>query len=157
MTDQILVTRLLLALIVVVYGLLAMLRGRDTGFVPPRARHWIALVGLVPFVAWVVAPGALKGGEVEVALEVRRLALVVGAAGIGLRYAAVRNTDRSERACRRLATIASVAVLAAIALGSANWLVTAAAAVSIAALCGLNSSEASARGDQQPPRDQPER
>lgn len=139
--------RLLIGLVVLVYGYLIALGSR-----PGRQLLVIALIGVAPLFLWIAGPGLLEAGEMPVPVEIRRLGLLSGATAVALRYAAVRARERSQRQRGVLAAAAGVLVLAAIGVTTANWLVTVAAAVSLAATARINLSGASSGEDPSPPR-----
>lgn len=139
--------RLLLALVVLVYGYLVAMGS------PGRRRLVLAAVGIVPFFVWIVAPGALSMGEMGVALGVRRIALLASAAAVALRYASVRSRERSHAARRAMSVVASALLLASLAVGSSNWLVAAAAVVTAFAAAPVSPSGASSHEGRPPRRD----
>ncbi len=138
MIDPATAVRLLIGLVVVVYGYLIAL-----GSIPGGRRLAVAVVGLVPLVLWIAAPSLLGAGDVALPTEIRRLALLPGAMAVALRYAAVRAQDRHEKQRAILASAAGVLLLAAIGFATANWLVTVSAAVSLAATARISFSEGS--------------
>jgi len=138
--------RLLLALVVLVYGYLVAMSA------PRRTRRLVlAVVGVVPFFVWIVAPGALSIGEVGIPLGVRRVSLLAAGAAVALRYASLRARDRSDAARSALAAVGSGLLLASLAVGSSNWLVAAAGVVSAFAAAPVSPSAASS-GEARPPR-----
>ena len=130
--------RLLIGLVVVVYGYLIALGSKPVG-----QRVVIALIGVAPLFLWIAVPALLEAGEMPVPVEIRRLGLLSGAMAVALRYAAVRARERSQQQRGVLAVAAGVLVLAAIGVTTSNWLVTVAAAVSLAATARINPSGAS--------------
>jgi hypothetical protein len=138
MIDSATGVRLLIGLVVVVYGYLIAL-----GSKPGRQALVIALIGVAPLFLWIIVPTVLDAGEIPVPVEIRRLGLLSGAIAVALRYGAVRARERSLRQRSVLAVAAGVLVLAAIGVTTANWLVTVAAAVSLAATARISPSGAS--------------
>lgn len=152
MIDPATAVRLLIGLVVIVYGYLIAL-----GSPPGGQRVIVALAGLVPLFLWIVVPPLLDAGDIGVPTEIRRLALLPGAIAVALRYAAVRAQDRSQKQRTVLAAAAGVLVLAAIGFATANWLVTIAAAISLAATARINPSAASSGEGPSPRRHREDR
>ncbi len=143
--------RLFLALILAVYGFII-------GLEKPAwdLRVIAAIVGAIPFLVWVAAPGLVEAGEIGIAVPVRRASLVVGAIAVGFRYASVRAEDLPARTMRIFAVTSAVLVFAAVGIGSSNWLVAAAFAVSAIAAAGISSSEASGDAARKQRRNRPD-
>ncbi|MFW5783539.1 MAG: hypothetical protein ACOCY8_03370 [Spirochaetota bacterium] len=135
-------TRLLIGLVVLVYAILVVLSEASVS-----RRVILAGVGLVPFPVWMIAPGQLAIGSLELPLEIRRYALLVGGAAVAFRYAALRMRARSRGTRAGLAAAAAILMLAAVALGSANWLVAAATVITAIATAAIIPSEASSGED----------
>jgi len=147
MIDPATAVRLLIGLVVVVYGYLIVL-----GSAPGRQRLTVALIGLVPLILWIAAPRVLEAGDMDAPGGIRRLGLVTGAVAVALRYAAVRARERSEKQRAALAASAGILLLTAIGIATANWLVTISAAVSLAATARVRPSAASSGEDPSPHR-----
>ncbi|MFW5685832.1 MAG: hypothetical protein ACOC0O_04180 [Spirochaetota bacterium] len=130
--------RLMLGLIVLVYGFLI----AWSRHVTLRAGV-VAAAGALPLVAWVLAPDLLGTGAFDLAINVRRAALIAGAAAIGLRYASFRTEGRSPAARAALDAASLVLLLASLAVGSANWLAAAPVVLSALAVWSLSPSEGS--------------
>ncbi|MFW5742663.1 MAG: hypothetical protein ACOC2D_05240 [Spirochaetota bacterium] len=146
MIDPATSVRLLLALVVLLYGYLVALSA------PRHTRRLVlAFVGVVPFFVWILAPGALSVGEVGIPLVVRRVSLLAGGAAVALRYASLRARDRSDAARSALGAVGSGLLLVSLAVGSSNWLVTAAGVVSAFAAAPVSPS-ATSSGEARPPR-----
>ena len=143
--------RLFLVLILAVYGYLV-------GLAKPAwdLRVGAAVVGLVPFVVWLAAPGAVEAGDVAIGITVRRVSLVAGAVAVGLRYASVRAHDRPQRTMSTFAAASAALLFATVGVGSSNWLVTAAFAVTAIAVGGISSSGASGHAARKPRRNRPD-
>lgn len=142
MVDLAASVRLLLGLVILVYAALVVLT-------EPRVTRRIVLasVGVVPFLVWLISPGLLAFGDLELALQTRRVSLLAGAAAVAIRYTAMRSRGRSTAARRVLAAVSALMLLAAIAFGTANWLVAAPALVTAVASGLLTPSAASSDGD----------
>ncbi len=141
--------KLFLTLVLIVYGYLVSLATPL-----PRSRLAAALAGVVPFAVWLIAPDLLEVGSIDISMTVRRLSLLVGAAAVALRYACVRSGDRTRGSWRLLARVSAGCLCAAVGLGTANWLATAAFAVSAVAVSRIIPSEESADAASLPHRDQ---
>ena len=127
--------RLLTGLVVLVYGYTVVLGER------PHARKLlIAVVGLIPFFVWVLAPTLLETGRIALTIDVRRYSPLAGAAAVALRYVSVRGGNHPDRKRHALAVASGVALLATIAVASANWLVCGAALVSVIAATSMAAS-----------------
>ena len=142
--------RLLLGLIVVVYSFLIVVSESRVS-----RRVVLAAVGIVPFLVWLVVPAALAIGEIDMALGIRRVSLLAGAAAVGLRYATMRARDRSEGMRRGFAIAGGALLLATLLVGTANWLVGAAGLVTAVATGFSTPSGESSDGARQQPQDPP--
>jgi hypothetical protein len=143
--------RLFLALILAVYGYLI-------GLERPawNLRAVAAVVGIVPFLVWLAAPGVVEAGDIGMGVTVRRASLVVGAFAVGFRYASVRVTDRPARVMTTFAVTSAGLLFVAVGIGSSNWLVAAAFAISAFAAGGISSSEASGDAARKPRQHRPD-
>lgn len=120
--------RLLLMLIVLVYGYLVALGG-----VRAPSRIALAAVGLLPLAAWLLVPTLLDAGTMTITIEPRRLVLMAGGAAVALRYAALRSRERSHRSRLVFAAVSAALLLVAVTVAAANWLVAVGAAVACVA------------------------
>lgn len=146
MVDLATSVRLLLALVVLVYGyLVAMSTPRS-----PR-RIVLAVVGIVPFFVWIVAPTALSMGEMGIPLGVRRASLLAAAAAVALRYTSIRARERSRAARSVLGAVGSGLLLVSLTIGTGNWLVAVGGVVSAFAAAPISPS-ATSSGEGRPPR-----
>ncbi len=151
MIDPATSVRLLLALVVLVYGYLVAMSA------PLRPRRTtLALVGIVPFFVWIVVPGVLSIGELAVPLGARRVSLLVAAAAVALRYTSIRARERSRSARSAMGAVGSGLLLVALAIGTGNWLVAAAGLVSAVAASPVSFSAASSDEDRPPQSDRPD-
>lgn len=146
------VVSLLLLLIVIVYGYVVVL-----GLGPQGSRSvrtpWaiIALVGTVPFAAWLLVPEAFAVGHIDLGIAIRRSAPAVGGVAVVMRYATLRARERVAGVETVLRWLSAVTLTGAVAVGTANWLVAAGFAITAAAAGSATSAASCGAVPAQPP------
>ena len=143
---------LLLALVLLVYGYLVSMATPMS-----RSRLGAALAGIGPFAVWFIVPDLLEVGSIDISMTLRRLSLLVGAAAVALRYVSLRSGARSRGSSLSIVRASAVCLCVAVVIGTANWLVSAAFAVSAVAVSGVTASEASADAVAPPRRNRRDR
>ncbi len=138
--------KILLTLVLLVYGYLISLASPVS-----VTTLGAALAGTLPFVVWLLAPDLLEAGDLSITMVIRRGSLIAGAAAVALRYATVRSHDRSRRSSPLLRFSSAILLFATVGIGTANWLVAGAFAVSAVAVARVIPPEASVR-EGRPPR-----
>lgn len=128
------VNRLLIALVGAAFAIIGVAdhKGRS-----PHALLF-GIVGGVPLAVWAIWPTIFEVAAVGATAWIRRAGLLAGSAALLIRYqsARARHKDHRERDSQwsvgwRYAAL--VLLLTAVALGSANWMVTFAFAISVGA------------------------
>ena len=127
------VNRLLLGLVGAAFALISAADGRDR-----RARVILfSIVGAIPLAAWTIWPELFEVATVAVSLLIRRAGLVAGAAALLIRYQSARAHHKEDHGkdTQRVSIgwryAALALLLLAVALGTANWLVTLAIAIAV--------------------------
>ena len=141
MLDPAAALRLMLGLAGMVYlGISAVEEWLAEGSARLVRRLIVVLIGVIPLLAWMVRPELFRPGGFLLPFLLRRASLFAAGAALLLRYVVSRSAAKAAespdrpRVPRTPMFVSHAVVLAAIACGSANWMVTAPFGVAVASL-----------------------